>query len=331
MRCVFILPYFGKFKNYFELFLKSVKCNDKFDLLLITDNDEMIEYPDNVLVKRMEFMDFKRHIQTKFDFSINLDSPYKLCDYKPAYGYICEEWISEYDYWGHCDCDLLFGDLNKLIKLMENGYDKLFVAGHLTIYKNTKENNRIFMSQLPEKGFLYKKVFSSNDIFAFDEVCYKVNVNDLFMHAGKKIYEEDMSYNTSTKHSMLARVRFDKKSRRWNVEKTRNDQLYWNDGHVYRIRYGLTYKKVEEFLYVHLQMRKMKFDRSILDSNVIRILPDKFKAVNRIPTNYIEFLGNINIYIEYAKIKKACYKLIKHKSSKVVIKWDTPWEYDPYM
>lgn len=55
MSCIFIIPYFGKFKNYFEFFLKSFSYNPQFDLLLITDNTDPYVYPKNVKKNRNKF------------------------------------------------------------------------------------------------------------------------------------------------------------------------------------------------------------------------------------------------------------------------------------
>ena len=146
-KCVLILPYFGKFKNYFDMFLMSCAVNNKINWLVISDQ-HCPKKCDNVQWINMEFKEFKNLIQKKFDFSISLNKPYKLCDYKPTYGYVLEEYIKEYDYWGYCDCDLIFGNLNKiLVPLLNEYYDKLFAAGHLTIYKNNKKNNRRFMKK----------------------------------------------------------------------------------------------------------------------------------------------------------------------------------------
>ena len=47
----------------------------------------------------------------KLGFEVYLERPYKCCDLKPAYGVIFEEYLTAYSYWGHCDFDLIFGDL----------------------------------------------------------------------------------------------------------------------------------------------------------------------------------------------------------------------------
>ena len=142
-KCVFILPYFGKFKNYFPLFLKSCGSNSDFDWLLITDVQITDPIPPNVQIRRMSFEGLRKRIQSKFDFEISLPYPYKLCDFKPAYGLVFEEWIQEYEWWGYCDCDLILGNLSKfLFPLFEKEYDKLFAVGHMTLYRNTYWNNR---------------------------------------------------------------------------------------------------------------------------------------------------------------------------------------------
>ena len=83
------------------------------------------------------------------DFEITLSKPQKLCDYKCAYGVIFEDYIQDYDWWGHCDLDQIFGNLNMFVtEDMLRKYDKLFSLGHLSLYKNSYKNNRIFMGKI---------------------------------------------------------------------------------------------------------------------------------------------------------------------------------------
>ena len=331
MKCVFILPYFGKYKNYFELFLKTFERNKKFDLLLITDNNDDIDYPSNVHIKRMQFEQFKEVVQKKFDFTINLDLPYKLCDYKPAYGYICEEWISEYDYWGHCDCDLLFGNLDPVMKIMQEGYDKIFVAGHLTIYKNSFDNNRIFMSEIQELGPIYKRVFSDSQIFAFDEAYYKVNVNTIFHDAGKKIYENDISYNSNTDNSWLTRKAYNKQTKKWELEKHGNDQVFWKNGHILRVQYRGLKRAVDEYIYIHLQMRNMEFEKGILGNETIRVYANGFRAVSDLPHNLFQYICGVRLFFDYKKLKMKYYKIKAQITNSALLKYSKPWEYNPYL
>lgn len=330
MTCALIIPYFGKFKNYFDVFLKSFSYNPQFDLLLITDNNETYLYPSNVKKLNMSFEQFRELVQSKFDFNISLEKPYKLCDYKPAYGYICEQWLEGYDYWGHCDCDLIFGDLSPVEHILSEEYDKVFTAGHLTIYKNTYENNRIFMGEIDGLS-LYQKVYQSPKIYAFDEVCYSVSVHDLFVQCGKKIYAKDMSYNCSTKHKNLTRVTYDDSKKRWIEEKTKFDQLYWNQGKLYRIFRKKGKLTKEEFIYVHLQMRNMKY--KVGDQKKVityKINADSIVELNKLPDSCIEFEKTKRIVISGREFIKFAKRIKSKFCRQRLVQWDKPWEYNPY-
>lgn len=162
-----VLPYFGRFNNYFQLFLNSCKCNPEIDFLIYTDDETSYDYPKNVILRRMFFEDFKKIIQNNFDFPISLTTPYKLCDFKPTYGEVLKHELAGYDFWGHCDCDLIWGKITDFISdtLLES-YDKLFSRGHLTIYRNSPEVNSLYRQQTI---FDYKAILSSTKSYAFDE------------------------------------------------------------------------------------------------------------------------------------------------------------------
>ncbi len=122
-----VIPYFGDFPNYFDLWLNSCEHNPEINFLIFTDNKEKYVYPSNVKVVNITFQELKEKIQSKFDFKICLSRPYKLCDYRPAYGYIFEEYLKDFDFWGHCDLDVIFGNLKQfLTKDILNNYEKIY-------------------------------------------------------------------------------------------------------------------------------------------------------------------------------------------------------------
>ena len=125
-KIVFIVPYFGKFNNYFQLYLDSCGKNKKIDWLIYTDDKTKYNFPDNVKVKYISFKEIKEKIQHKFPYKVSLERAYKLCDFRPLYGYIFEEDIQDYDYWGHCDTDMIWGNIEKLLFpiLNKKKYDK---------------------------------------------------------------------------------------------------------------------------------------------------------------------------------------------------------------
>ena len=171
-----IIPYFGKLPKFFPYFLLTAKRNQKIDFLIYTDqNVDQFEVlnADNIEFKTLSFDDLRKKVQSKFDFEISLKTPYKLCDYRGAYGLIFEEELKEYDYWGFCDTDVLLGDIYQFLEkhsFFENDYARYGLFGHLQIFKNSQEVNRIFMSG---KGLNYRldyqNVFTNEQSFIFDE------------------------------------------------------------------------------------------------------------------------------------------------------------------
>ncbi|KID48602.1 hypothetical protein C095_10020 [Fusobacterium necrophorum subsp. funduliforme B35] len=97
------------------------------DWLIYTDNRTGYSYPKNVIVRYITLEEIRERIEKSIGFSISLHRAYKLCDFRPIYGDIFQDDIKEYQYWGHCDCDLIFGDIKKFVfPLLEQKYHKLF-------------------------------------------------------------------------------------------------------------------------------------------------------------------------------------------------------------
>lgn len=296
MKTIIILPYFGKFGNYFQLFLNSCKMNKDFDWLIITDDLTKYVYPDNAKVIYMSFKKFRMLVQAKFNFTISLDQPYKLCDYKPAYGYILEDLIHAYDYWGHCDCDLIFGDLSPVISIEKSGYDKIFAAGHFTLYKNSFDNNRIFMLPYHNK-YVYKEAFTSNSIYVFDENVEcdmnleRNNIHQIFKFYKKSIYDHDLSFNVSTYFDKLKRCYYNSKTENFENDDKLFTRVFWNNGKIYSVSLDRKLKFInEEFIYIHLQQRSMSTNVNNKNTDKFEIRSSKFVSYRCIPTKVSNFL-----------------------------------------
>lgn len=162
-----ILPYFGKFNNYFSLFLESCRRNPTVNWLIYTDCPAGHGFPENIRVVETTFEQFRRRFESHFDFAIALDRPYKLCDFKPAYGEVLADDLNGFDFWGHCDCDMIFGHLRDfLTDDILSAHTKIFSRGHLSVYHNDPETNSYYRRQtyLP-----IAKVYSDTNIYCFDE------------------------------------------------------------------------------------------------------------------------------------------------------------------
>lgn len=306
-KCCFIVLYFGKMPSYIEVFLKSCSYNKDYDWLIITDDKGSYKFPDNVFVKYWTFEEIREKIQSKFDFKISLEEPYKLCDYKPAYGYIFEEFIRDkYKFWGHCDLDIVCGNLNKFITdSILDKYDTIFELGHMLLYKNTYENNRIFMKEYNGK-LLYKMAFQNPKIYVFDEFFFeKENVRTLFIDNKKNMYPEDYSFNIKSSITQFVRTKFDYKKQAFIDEEFMKALYIFDRGSIFRyyVKDGKLIK--EEYMYMHFQDRKMALNKKILDSEIFKILPNKFEKLE---------VDNITIYnFNRIKKKKICFQILEKK------------------
>lgn len=181
---VILSPYFGKLPSTFDLWAQSCGYNPQFLFIVFTDDAYQGSLPPNVQIKRMSFGDLRAKVQAKFDFPVALENPYKLCDYKPALGYVFQDYLQGAAYWGHCDMDLVFGDLSKF--LPPNGYDKISHLGHVCLYKNTPEIIKAF--ELSSRHILtYQEIFSSKAHFGFDEN-YEYGINAIFRAHNLSVY-----------------------------------------------------------------------------------------------------------------------------------------------
>lgn len=105
-----ICAYFGELPGSYEPWIYSCKFNPSIDFLLITD--QKIESPyQNVHIINSSFSEVQKLTNRKLNCQVALERPYKLCDLKPLYGIIFAEYLKGYDYWGHCDMDMVFGDI----------------------------------------------------------------------------------------------------------------------------------------------------------------------------------------------------------------------------
>jgi hypothetical protein len=278
----FIIPYFGHFPNFFPLFLKTCGTNEEFNWLVFTDDDTAYNYPDNVHKVSMTFEACKVLVQSKFDCKVNLQTPYKLCDLKPMYGYIFEEYIEGFRFWGHCDVDTLMGNLaSVLTNDLLNEYDKMFCLGHMVIYRNTQDINGLFMS-IHNDRYIYKEVLANPSYCWFDEEWNNdYNINRIFHKQGKHVLQQDLSLNVSMSYNHFRSSKYvgvDKTTMPYgyHVENEKEALYLWNKGDLCRLYKDNGILIREDFLYMHIQKRIMRMDSSILQMNRFKIVPDEF-------------------------------------------------------
>ncbi len=253
-----IVPYFGAFPNYFDMWLYSCGRNRDITFLLISNNERPDDLPDNFIYIREEFKDTVARFQRCFDFPICLDSPYKFCDFRPAYGEVFEEELKDYGFWGFVDVDLILGDVRKwLTDELLDSYNKFYVHGHLTVFRNNRESNLLY------RRMDFRKVFSNSYPFHFDE---GGGISEFYSkHGLKQYFKVDMA------DILPFRYRFSNTSE----DIGRCPQIYrYQDGRVLCLYEENGKFGEREYIYMHLQKRPMK--RSNCSISSYYVIPNEF-------------------------------------------------------
>lgn len=289
---IYIIPYFGKLPLLFPVWLESCRRNPTVNWLILTDDHTGYDYPDNVTVVYCEFTTLQDKIQSTFTFPVTIDVPYRLCDFKVAYGLIFAEYIRGYDFWGFCDIDLIWGDIRSFYtESLLNEYNKIGYQGHSTLFRNTDKINNLFLTSLGEECF--SKLIKSNKNEFIDEDF----INRLFEANGIAIYREPVFanlspfvYNFKINHLKLE-----------DRKKNRRFIFSYEDGRLYRIS---VYKNIiykDSFLYVHFLKRDMEIK---ISSNAKQYLI--------VPNALIPYLKPTIKFIKKANKPHAIAFAIKH-------------------
>lgn len=147
---ILIIPYFGKWPFWMPLFVKSCQFNPDVNWLLIGDCGRPERMPENMTYQFISFEDYCNRVSQTLGLDFHPDQPYKLCDLKPALGYVHEEEIRGYDFWGFGDLDLVYGDLKgyfteeKLARYDFIATHERRVSGHLCIMRNNEKYRNLF-------------------------------------------------------------------------------------------------------------------------------------------------------------------------------------------
>ena len=149
----FVVPYVGSWPLWFPAYLQSCRYNPSIRWIFYTDCEIPTTVPANVQFVNGSLRDFERLFERKTGRGVSLEMPYKMCDYKPAFGLIFEDYLHGVDFWGHCDVDVVWGNIRKFLATDEilSSYDVVSprrrrIAGTCTLYRNTDEVNRLFLA-----------------------------------------------------------------------------------------------------------------------------------------------------------------------------------------
>jgi len=188
MKSYIFIPYFGNFPNYFQLYLNSLgKNQDVLTVFFLTDIDmSTYNIPPNAIRIEMTFDNIRERL-SKFllkeynrevDPKVVLPRTVKFCDIKIIYpilfnDIILENNITEDDFVGWGDCDLIYGKLNDFIKYEENYHIIGGFHGHFTVIKNIESFKNLY-KEIPK----YDELVLEIKHYATDEIAYRKPLDD---------------------------------------------------------------------------------------------------------------------------------------------------------
>ena len=298
----FVVAYYGKFPNYFPVWLNSCRQNPSVDFLIFTDiSPKGYVLPPNVRFIPTSFEQLRERFQKYFGFKISLERPYKLCDYKPAYGEALQDYLHDYDFWGHCDIDLIWGNIRHFVtdELLDQ-YDRICNQGHCSIYRNSPRVNSLYRTLDPHGCYDWHEVYSNDRNYAFDEYG-TVNedgsgggISLIMERSGERIFSKWLFYDVNVKYQDRFQIELDDHEREESAEQVQKylHRYYSTDEeaemqffernedglYLWYCKDGVIQSK--EFLYVHFAKRVIQIPKGAIQSdNYLFLPPAKIKEL----------------------------------------------------
>lgn len=274
----FVVPFFGKLPNTFPLFLRTCSYNPDYTWLIITDDKTEYLYPSNVHVEYSTFNQFVSRVQSCFEFPITLKRPYKICDFRAAFGEIFADELVDYVFWGHCDIDQYFGNIGHFITddIIKN-YDKILCLGHFTLFRNVKKINSMYKTLDKSRNEGYKNALTSVGHWIFDEWPEDghTSINRIMKQENIKTYYcNDCFCDLKPFCSRFQRYIFDENIETWSLEPIRNLVFYWKDGNLFSCNKTGGNINRQEILYVHIRQRNLNIKKYDFEKACFIIAPN---------------------------------------------------------
>lgn len=264
MSLAILTCYFGKLPWYFRYFLYSCGYNPTVDFYIITDDASLAEqYPPNVHFVYRTLEEVRALASARLGLDARIENGYKFCDFKPAYGVIFRDFVAPYDFWGHADIDIIYGNIRSFITDETlQAYDLVSVradwlTGCFLLFRNCDKMNTLFQHSKD-----YQRVFTDPRHYCFDETNFQ---HDAFTEG--KSWRQTPSEIESMMHVVqrlgeegYLRPYFDQ-----HIIEGRPGRLTWRRG-------TLSYKNEYEALLYHL----IKLKEVYRPTHLSRRIPETF-------------------------------------------------------
>ncbi len=161
--------YFGALPAWIDEWIETCKCNPTITWFLFSDGANPRNQAANFHFIRLTPPVFIGLAEQRLGVRVSIPGGYKLCDFRPTFGALFAEQLQGLDFWGHCDLDVIWGDVRAFITdglLAE--YDVISMdpgrlCGPLTLFRNRDSINRLY------RRAPYEQILSDPANQVFDE------------------------------------------------------------------------------------------------------------------------------------------------------------------
>lgn len=139
---IMLMPYFGRWPEWMNLFIESCKWNPGVRWRFFTDCGEAENKAANVDYVQLAFDDYKVLVRERLRTDFDPTDPYKICDVRPAFGDVHARDIAGYRFFGYGDIDLVYGQIDTFydaaLRARSNAISTRhdMFAGHFAILRN---------------------------------------------------------------------------------------------------------------------------------------------------------------------------------------------------
>lgn len=278
-RLAIIVTWFGNLPDYFPVWLKSAEWNEDVDFYLFCDQDIAID-KDNICYIKTTLEKEVDRISNAIGEKIEISSSYKFCDLRIYFGVGYADFLKNYEFWGYCDIDLVFGRIRHFLtdEILDN-YDRIYEFGHLSIFRNNVMMNYLY--ELPGGIYTKEEILRGRakctveEHFGINRICNQIDIPWY-----RAVDYCDFDPRRSDLHPL------------YGVRSHLDQVFVWIEGKalcIYIDRDGAL--RCHEFVYMHWQKKKPTIKGGIL-GRACKLL---------ITAKYIEAIDGENISNEFVK------------------------------
>ena len=142
--------YFGQLPSWIDNFVETCKYNPSVTWFLFVDGPAPLNRSANVRVVHLTNQELGHRLKERLGVVGRITNGYKLCDLRPVFGELFADYLGGFDFWGHCDLDVMWGSLRTfLTPQCLNDFDVISgdpgrLCGPFTTYRNEPLINSLY-------------------------------------------------------------------------------------------------------------------------------------------------------------------------------------------